>query len=284
MRVVNFFLLGVLAHFASAAVYADSLAVAAEPRKPQKIASLNLCLDALLIKLVERDRIDSLTYLSADPQYSPLAAQTKGIYLNNGLAEDLVPRNPDLILAGDFGAPEAVTLLQQLGFRVERLPLPRTIADIPVHIRRFGKLVGGEVAAEKMVSHIEQQLALLDEQRRQHGKTLNAFWYSSNGVVVAGDTLENEIMQRAGFHNLALDKNLSGFAQMDLEDLILARPQVIIVESADTEAFSLAGEYLQHPVLRKNNTRVLQLPATLSLCSAPVVADVLGELAKNMQQ
>lgn len=248
-------------------------------KPPQRIASLNLCLDALLVKLVERSRIDSLTYLSANPQFSPFANQVKGIYLNNGLAEDLVPRNPDLILAGDFGAGEAVTLLKQLGFRVERLPLPRSMNDIGAHIRRFGKIVGSEAAAEVMANNIEQQLALLDARREQHSQTLTAFWYSSNGVVVGSDTLENELMQRAGFHNLALDRNISGFAQLDVEELIIAQPQVIIVESADTQAFSLAGEYLQHPVLRNNNTRIITLPATLSVCSAPVVADVIKTLS-----
>jgi len=270
-----FFVIIILMQCFPVICYAEATSI----KPPQKIASLNLCLDALLLKLVERNRIDSLTYLSANPQFSPFADQVKGIYLNNGLAEDLVPRNPDLILAGDFGAGEAVTLLKQLGFRVERLPLPRSMSDLGIHIRRFGKIVGSEVAAETMANNIEQQLILLDERRKQHPQTLTAFWYSSNGVVVGGDTMENELMQRAGFHNLALDKHLSGFAQLDLEELILAQPQVIIVESADTDAFSLASEYLQHPVLRKNNTRIITLPATLSVCSAPVVADVIKTLS-----
>jgi iron complex transport system substrate-binding protein len=250
-------------------------------RQPQRIVSLNLCIDALLLKLVDRPRIDSLTYLSGNPQFSPFAAQTKGIYLNRGLAEDIVPRNPDLILAGDFGAVDAVTLLVQLGFRVERLPLPRTISDITAHIRHMGLLVGSEPAAEQMVKNIEQQL-LLTESLQQHKKVVTAFWYSSNGVVVGADTLENELMQRAGLHNLALDKNISGFGHVDIEELLLAQPQVIIVESADTHSFSLAQEYVHHPALRASHTRIIQLPATLSVCSAPVVADVIKALREQI--
>ena len=253
-------------------------------QSPQKIASLNLCLDALLIRLVERSRIDSLTYLSANPQFSPLAHQISGIYLNRGLAEDLVSRNPDLIVAGDFGANDAIALLQQLGFRVERLPLPRTIADITEHIRYFGILVGSRVAAEIMASSIEQQIALLAMMQKKQSKKVTAFWYSSNGVVVGGDTLENELMQRAGFYNLALDKNIHGFAHIDLEELILAQPQALIIESADGAAFSLAQEYIRHPALRNNKIRIISLPATLSVCSAPVVADVMKELSVRVNE
>lgn len=256
----------------------------AETYPPQKIASLNLCMDALLLKLVERPRIDSLTYLSGNPQFSPFAAHAHGIYLNRGLAEDLVPRNPDLILAGDFGAADAVTLLKQLGFRVERIPLPKTISDITAHIEYFGALVGSVAAAKKMVMGIEQQLQLMDSSLVKRGKPVTAFWYSSNGVVVGEGTLENELMQKAGLHNLALDKKISGFSHIDIEDLILSQPQVIIVESADTKSFSLAQEYLHHPVLRARNTKIIQLPATLSVCSAPVVADVIKELREQINE
>ena len=251
---------------------------------PQKIVSINLCLDGLLLKLVERSRIDSLYYLSANPQFSPFAEQTKGIFLNRGLAEDIVPRNPDLVVAGEFSAADLVTLLKQLKFRVEVLALPRSIADITAHIRYFGKLVGNENAAEAMASNIEQQLILLDAEPRKQPRKINGFWYASNGVVVGADTLENELMQHAGIHNLALDKNISGFKHIDLEELILTQPQVIIVESSDVEAFSLAREYIKHPALRKNNTRIIALPSSLSVCSAPVLADVIKELRTQVNK
>lgn len=246
--------------------------------KPQRIASLNLCFDALLLKLVEPARINSLTYLSVNPQYSPFAAQAKLFHINRGLAEDLVPRNPDLIVAGEFGANDTKQLLIQLGFNVKTLALPRSLSEITAHIRAFGELVGSERAAEIMVQSIEQKIQLLDTAPQHSTAAITAFWYSSNGVVVGSDTLENELMTRAGFHNLALDRHIEGFAQIDLEELILAEPQVIIVEEPDVEAFSLAREYMQHPVLRNNTVQVIALPATLSVCSAPVVADVIQKL------
>lgn len=247
---------------------------------PRSIASLNLCLDALLLKLVEPERINSLTYLSANSQFSPFAEQAKKFHLNRGLAEDLVPRNPDLIVAGDFGAADAKTLLSQLGFRVETLSLPQTLEDITVHIRKLGALTASQIKAEAMASQLEKQIARLDAAKQQH-KLIPAFWYSSNGVVVGAHTLENELMTRAGFHNLALDKNISGFAQIDLEDLILANPQVIIIEASDVPSFSLAQEYVQHPVLSKNKVKILTLPATLSVCIAPIAADVIENLIEQ---
>ncbi|RYY01561.1 MAG: hypothetical protein EOO53_17290 [Gammaproteobacteria bacterium] len=249
--------------------------------KPQRIISINVCLDPLLLKLVEPERINSLYYLSANSQFSPFAEQAKKFYLNHGLAEDIVPRNPDLVVAGEYTSLDLKTLLKNLGFRVETLALPRTLSDISAHIRNFGQLTNSEMAAEKMAQALEQKLLQLDAAQK-NTKPVPAFWYSSNGVVIGSDTLENELMTRAGFHNLALDKHIVGFAQIDLEELILAKPKVLIVDASDVQAFSLAQEYVNHPALHANKMRIIRLPTTLS-CIAPVAAEAIENLMQQRQ-
>ncbi|RYY75070.1 MAG: ABC transporter substrate-binding protein [Gammaproteobacteria bacterium] len=250
--------------------------------RAKRIVSINLCLDALLIKLVEPARVDSLYYLSANPQFSSVAEQAKTYNLNHGLAEDIVPRNPDLILAGEYSSLELRTLLKQLGFRVEVLPLPRNLDDISTHIRRFGSLVDRAAEAEIMARAMEQKLTQLDALQKT-STSIRGFWYSSNGVVVGAETLENELMTRAGFHNIALDKNISGFKQIDLEELILAQPKVLIIETSDVQAFSLAQEYIQHPALRSNDVKIIRLPTTLS-CIAPVAVDAIENLIQQRKR
>lgn len=246
---------------------------------PQRIASLNLCIDQLLLAWVPKERIASVTYLSANPQLSTVAEQLNGVHINHGLAEELVPLQPDLIIAGEFGAADAVTLLQGFGYRVERIALPRTLDDIIVHIETLGELVGAQAQAAAMVRTIRAQLTALDAQQSASIKT-TAIWYSPNGVVAGSDTLEHELLTRTGFRNLAAEQGIVSFAQMDLEQLVVAAPQVLIVEGGYVQAFSVAREYLQHPALTRNS-RVIELSAALSVCSAPVVADVLRTLREQ---
>ena len=59
----------------------------------QRIASLNLCTDLMLLELVERERIVSLTYWAADPAMSYLAERAVGIPLNHSLVEEIVPQH-----------------------------------------------------------------------------------------------------------------------------------------------------------------------------------------------
>lgn len=252
--------------------------------EPQRIASLNLCVDQLLLKLVPKERIASVTYLSTNPQLSDIAHQLDGLHINHGLAEEIVPLQPDLIIAGEFGASDAVNLLTHLGYPVERVIFPRTLDEITTHITDVGKLVGAQEKAAEMVAHIRARLAQADlRAQHQTQQKIPAIWYTPNGVVAGSDTLEHELMIRAGFRNLAAEKGIVSFAQMDLEQLIIAEPKIIIVEGGYRNTFSVAGEYVQHPALAKKS-QIVELPAALSVCSAPVVADVLNALSEQSAQ
>lgn len=248
---------------------------------PQKIASLNICIDQLLWELVPHERLVSISYLTADPIWSPIAEQVKGMPLNHGLAEEIVPLNPDVIFAGEFDQRSPIELLQKLGKRVERLPLPRKLSDINDQILQLAERVGEREKAEQMVKKINTQIAEL--QAANTGKIpLTAFWYSANGVVIGDGTLEHEFMQLAGMRNLAAERGMFGFNQLDLELLLSARPQILIVEQGSDDAFSLAREYLAHPALQHADFKVIVLPAGLSGCAATVIGDVATKLKESL--
>lgn len=255
----------------------------AQTQTPQRVVSLNMCLDPLLLQLLPPERLVSLTYLSGQSQLSAISdqvrelVQARGLLLNHGLAEELVPLAPDLILAGEFGATDAVALLQQQGYRVEKLGLPQGLADIASHLRQLGSLLGEEERAEAMASQLEQKLAQMDYRELPESSRPRALWYAPNGFVTGRFTLEDELMQRAGYRNLAAEQGLQGFVQLDLEALLTLAPEVLIVEAGYVESFSLAREYLHHPALVRNS-RKLELPAALSVCAVPQVAEALASL------
>lgn len=253
---------------------------------PQRIASLNICIDQLLWELVPHERLVSISYLTANPMWSPIAAQVKGIALNHGLAEEIVPLKPDVIFAGEFDAPDAIALLERLGNPVERLPLPRKLEDINTQILQLGELVGASEKALSMTQKSSAQVAELQLAARQAAnktqQPLTAFWYSSNGVVIGAGTLEHELMLLAGLRNLAAERGMFGFNQLDLELLLSAKPQILIIEEGSAEAFSLAREYLAHPALANAGFKIVRLPAGLSGCAASVLGDVAIALKQEL--
>src|SRR3954469_10229272 len=78
---------------------AAGAALAAEP--PQRIVSLNKCTDQLLLALVERERIASVSPIGSD-ELSFSAEALKGLPANSGRGESVLLTNADLVLTGPF--------------------------------------------------------------------------------------------------------------------------------------------------------------------------------------
>ncbi|RTL67906.1 MAG: hypothetical protein EKK41_16490, partial [Hyphomicrobiales bacterium] len=102
---------------------AAATAGAAEPARPARIVSLDLCADQILIDLVARRRIAAVTHLAADPSVSAIAEKARGYPVTRGAAEDVLQHDPDLVLAGQFGVSSTVSLLQRVGRNVVVVPL-----------------------------------------------------------------------------------------------------------------------------------------------------------------
>ncbi|MFM2128529.1 MAG: hypothetical protein RL477_75, partial [Pseudomonadota bacterium] len=98
-----------------AAIFVLGPCAAARADKPQRIVSINLCTDQLAMLLVPAERIVSLSFLAADPASSAMAELGARFHLNHGLAEEILPLDPDIVLAGPHGAGAAIALLRRLG-------------------------------------------------------------------------------------------------------------------------------------------------------------------------
>ncbi|HEY3698200.1 MAG TPA: ABC transporter substrate-binding protein [Spongiibacteraceae bacterium] len=253
----------------------------AESAIPQRIASLNLCTDQLLLMLVPRERIVSVTDWAARPESSYMAAAAQGIPINHGLVEAVLPQKPDLILAGEYTDPTLLNLLRRLGYRVETTAVPHDLPQARAHILHFGELVGASLAAQQIVADMDRRLQLLDARQRARKPQLAAA-YAPNGMTVGRGAVLAEIIERAGWRNLGSELNMRGYAQLSLEQLLLAQPRLLVLDvTAENKGGSIAYSYLSHPALATlaRNARVVTLPPALSECIGPMTVDAIELLA-----
>ena len=98
-----------------AAIASGQAAERTVPRKPQRIMSVNMCSDILLLMLVPKDRIASITYLAHDPVEVLMPGADAGVPVNRGTAEEVVRQQPDLILASPWSTPVLRRLAAEVG-------------------------------------------------------------------------------------------------------------------------------------------------------------------------
>ncbi|MES9971754.1 MAG: hypothetical protein ABW092_17100, partial [Candidatus Thiodiazotropha sp.] len=85
----------------------SGMAVAAGP--PQRVVSVNLCSDQLLLMLAEPQQVASVSYLSRDPDSSFVADQASRYPLNHARAEEIIRLQPDLVLVTPHDNPRLRT-------------------------------------------------------------------------------------------------------------------------------------------------------------------------------
>ncbi len=267
------FRMSALAGFLLASLFGN---VGAAP--PQRIVSINICGDLLALSLAPRARIASVTFLAADPRMSPIAEAADGIPLNYGKAEEVLAFEPDLVLAGRHTTRATVALLERLGYPVIKLDIAQSLDDVRAQIRVAAAAMGVVAAGEEMIATLDARIEATAAQRGA-SRPLAAV-YGPNGFTPGSRTLSGSLMELAGFENLAARAGIRTWGNLSLESLLLARPDVLIVEAEGDNAHALASQILAHPALLDLRERitVAAVPRPLWSCPGPWIVDALDKL------
>ena len=254
---------------------------AADGAKPSRIVSLNMCTDELVLRLAEPQNIASVTWLSRNPDSSNVADAASRVPVNHGLAEEIIPLSPDLVLAGTYTARTAVAMLRRVGVPLTEINITGSIDDARRQIREVAGLVGEREKGDDLVAAIDKRLAALPtvppDAHRPRAIVLNP-----SGVTVGQGTLADEVITRSGLINLAATLAIDNFGQIPLETVAASAVDVLILSASRDGPPALATEILRHPVLAAlaGRTRIVVLPTRLWSCAGPGIAEAIERLAR----
>ena len=241
--------------------------------------SLNLCTDELVLRLAEPAHVASVTWLSRDPKNSNVAELAAKSPINHGLAEEVVPLDPDLVFAGKYTARTAVALMKRIGTPLVEVDIPRSLDDVRHQIREVAALVGEREAGERVVADMDARLAALPPVTsavRPRAIVLNP-----NGFTVGKGTLVDDIMTKAGLTNVAAELDLDNDGQVPLEVVASKAIDILIVSaSRDGRARLRPAILRRHPILNRlpGRVRVVVMPNRLWTCGGPAVVDAIERL------
>jgi iron complex transport system substrate-binding protein len=247
---------------------------------PQRIVSIGLCTDQLLLLLAEREQIASVSVWAKDRNMSYMIDAVGDIPLNNASIEEIIRLEPDLVVASEFVAWDTVSFLRQLGFPVKQVPVVTSVDEIYDLLVQFATWTGNEQRAQVMVEQMRRRLADIDAHFSARPEK-SVIIYAPNGFTIGAETLENDLFLRAGYRNLAADMGISGFQAISLEKLIAADPDVLQIDRSLSQQDSLATATLEHPVLEKliRRREYLDIPTRLRICAGPMIVDAIEMMA-----
>lgn len=256
--------------------------------QPQRIVSMNLCTDELLMRIVDPSRIAAITHLSKQAVNAPLGldAIASKLAVNHGLAEEVIALKPDLILAGSFTTSTATALLRRLGYTVLIFEPENSFDDMRANIRKLAAATGDTAKAEQIIADFDARLAALQARIPDDRRPIFAD-IGVNNYITGDDTLYAEVVNAAGYRTLGQALGFSGYRTVALEQILTVRPALMSTATPWTSPPSLSTMALRHPALRAMTARTpqVEIPERYTTCGAPSLlgaVEILVEAREKM--
>jgi iron complex transport system substrate-binding protein len=251
-------------------------------QKPQRVVSLNLCTDQLLLALADRGQIASLSHLINDRSISFMADQAVGLPLNDGRAETILFSAPDLVLMGTYGQQNQVSLLKRQGLEVLTLGPWTSLEEGRDQIRSVARSLGHPERGEALIAEIDA--ALMRTKNIVPGKR-SILVYDRGGWVTASKSPVNELLVHMGFtpHQDALGLPQGGAAR--LETIIALPPDFMLVDEDADQAIDNGTALFTHPALiwAVPLERRLVIPGRLTVCGGPSTPAAIDALSTEVK-
>lgn len=243
--------------------------------KPMRVMSVNQCTDQLVLALLPRERIASVSWLARDPAGSRMAAVAGGVPVNHGLAEEVIDQRPDLVVAGSFTTPALRAMLKRLGWPIVEIDHASSAADIRRTTRQVAAALGERARGEVLIARMDAALAAA---ARDPAPPYRVVAWDGSGFGAAEGTLYDALLTAAGARNVVREGAGYSYGRPDLETLLRLKPDRLVQGSATRAGGSLGDAVADHRIVRRYwRGRIVRVPQADYVCGTPMFGDaVLG--------
>lgn len=266
----------------SAALFTVLAGATAAPAPPQRIVSLNMCADELIIALADPGQIAGLTEWARDPDLSFYADRARTLPITHRSAEEVMLLHPDVVIGASYRTKAALASLEAQHVPMVDLPVEEGGEGMDASIRVIAAAVGHPDRGEALIATIRAELAQIGP---PPGRGRVAAYYQRQGYLTGTGTLVDDMMRRVGLVNLTTRIGRPALSKLPLEQMALARPDFLLMDSG-TEAVSDRGSaMLHHPLLDRvvPPTRRIYIPQALTVCGGPSFPKAVALLAEKVR-
>jgi iron complex transport system substrate-binding protein len=239
---------------------------------PQRVASLNLCTDELLLLLAEPGQIASVSYLSQLPEETPLWTRARAYRRNDGSLLAVAGLKPDLVLTMGGGGRDRAGIGARLGMRMLDLAYPQSLADIEAGAMKLAAALGNESRGRALAAAIERV------RRSAPARALDAIYLSGGGRSLSPTGAGAEWMAAAGLRQRGLPGD-----RVSLETLLVRPPAVLLRSGYRSSQYSAEQRWLSHPLAaRAKAGRTLATDGRLWTCMGPLMVGEVARLRREL--
>ena len=248
--------------------------------RPQRIVSLNPCLDVILVRVADRSQIGALSHYAREDYGSTIADIARTLPFTYETAEEVIALRPDLVMTGKHSSLATRNALDRLNIPTALFGVPESVAESLEQVREVARAVGHPERGEALVAEIE---AAIEAAAPPPGLTPpSALVYLPGGFASGPGTLMDDMMTRAGLRNAVGRYGLTRTGNVPLELVIADPPELMLSGEAYPGAPSWAERIMEHPALNRVASRMRKavFPERLLFCGGPVLIQTAAALKR----
>jgi iron complex transport system substrate-binding protein len=250
---------------------------------PRHVMSLNLCTDELLLDLAPADRIASVTYLSRSPTDSYFWREAGRVPINHGSAEEVLAQHPDFVLAGTYTTTATRFMLKRIRTPMLEVPPANSFEDIRAVTQSVAHALGVDARGRELLAAMDATLRSLAATKPE--RVIRVAGWNGGDAVPGRGTLFDAILTAAGGTNIASSTQGARSGSFSIEELLLARPDVLAYGSEENATPSPRTDVDQHPlILKLYANRRIKYPELLYACGIPQSVDAARALRAGILQ
>lgn len=238
-------------------------------KKPEKILTLSLSTDNIVLGLVTTDKLVAINNLADDKTCSNIVhlAEKVPVKIKNPTAEEIFALHPDLVIVPDWGRMETVDNLRELGIKVVVVKGAKTYNDIQDTIKIIAEALGEKEKGLELIALMDNELLKIKNKVKEipENERKNIVLISVMTAYGGSGCTYDEACKYAGVINGISAAGLKNGQTLTKEMLVKINPDVLLMPVYnDHGKFDTSGfidSYLKDPSLQtikaiKNNNIV----------------------------
>lgn len=252
---------------------------------PQRIVSVTLATDEILVDLVAPERIVALSE-EAPGRNSLAANRVDGIeHFVGADVESILALRPDLCFLASYNREETRSLLVESGVPIYVFRCFASIDDIRDNIQTVGRAVGAEQQAARLLAEMDRKLLGVAERLPPREEWPSVLVFGRSGWVAGKGTVQTDLFENAGLRNAALALGFEGYSQISEEQVLELAPQYFVVSAQPGGAAPQRHWLLGNPALATleaiRRERFLVVEEPLFSTVSHHIADAVAALARQ---
>lgn len=227
---------------------------------PQRIMSVGLAMDNILLAVTDPARVVGVTSLATDPQWSYVvdAVRPHMTLVEQLNAEQVLALVPDIVLVAVWNDPDVVHQLRDLGINLYTFAAFDTVADALDNINRIADITGDDERAQQLIDDFYRRYGQVAFRIAGVERPRVLSWDDWNATAGPGMSI-HDIIELAGGVNVAAEHGITGWHTIDAEAVIQMNPDVIVTPSSAAFAEQIKNDPVLQTVNAVRNGRVYHI-------------------------